>query len=131
MRCRPQRATGTEGPMSAVPPAALSPGVRVKVLDLGVEAEVVSGPDPEGRVQLRRGSWSIQSHVGRLAEAVSADPVEKPAAGVWSTPEALPLEMELRGMEPRRPLGAFGQGIDRAVVGGLPQVPGVPGAGRG
>ena len=43
------------------------PGRRVRVADLGIEAEVASAPDAEGRVQLRRGSWSIQSHVNRLA----------------------------------------------------------------
>src|SRR5262249_26773731 len=39
-----QQATGTEGPPPALRDAALAPGARVRVLDLGVEAEVVSGP---------------------------------------------------------------------------------------
>ena len=126
-----QRATGTEGPLAPRRPAAVSPGARVTVLDLGVEAEVVSGPDDEGRVQLRRGSWSIQSHVGRLAEAVSPAPVEKPVGGVWTTPEALPLEVDLRGMEASDALVALDQGIDRAVLGGLSELRVIHGIGRG
>jgi len=124
-----QQATGTEGPH--LRPAAILPGARVKVLDLGVEAEVVSGPDGEGRVQLRRGNWSIQSHVGRLAEAVSAPLKEKTAAGVWSTPEAMPLEVDLRGMEASDAVAALDQGIDRAVLGGLSELRVIHGVGRG
>ena len=124
-----QRANGTED--SHARPAAILPGARVKVLDLGVEAEVVSGPDGEGRVQLRRGSWSIQSHVGRLAEAVPAPVQEKAAAGVWAAPEAIPLELDLRGMEASDALGALDQGIDRAVLGGLSELRVIHGVGRG
>jgi DNA mismatch repair protein MutS2 len=124
-----QQATGTEGPHAR--PAAILPGVRVKVLDLGVEAEVVSGPDDEGRVQLRRGNWSIQSHVGRLAEAVSAPPAEKAAAGVWSIPEAMPLEVDLRGMEASDAVTELDQGIDRAVLAGLTELRVIHGVGRG
>lgn len=45
----------------------LVPGARVRVVDLDVEAEVVSAPDAEGKVLLRRGSWTINTHASRLA----------------------------------------------------------------
>ncbi len=126
-----QQATGTEGPAAPLGPAAIAPGARVRVLDLGVEAEVVSGPDLEGRVQLRRGSWSIQSHVGRLAQADAAPAPAQPVTGTWSVPEGVPLEVDLRGLDVTEALGALDQGVDRAVLAGFSEVRVIHGIGRG
>jgi DNA mismatch repair protein MutS2 len=126
-----QQATGTEGPPPTLSAGAITPGARVRVLDLGVEAEVVSGPDPEGRVHLRRGSWNIQSHVGRLAEAGGASTPARPVAGTWSVPEGVPLEVDLRGMDAADALAALDQGIDRAVLAGFTEVRVIHGIGRG
>jgi len=116
------------------PPATIEPGQRVRVRDLGVEADVVSGPDSEGRVRLRRGSWSIESHVDRLSAAAPADggaPARRPIAS-WSTPEdAAPLEVDLRGMESEEALVALDAGLDRAALVGLSELRIVHGVGRG
>jgi DNA mismatch repair protein MutS2 len=47
------------------------------------------------------------------------------------TPEALPLEVDLRGMETGEALQALDQGIDRAVLGGLSELRVIHGVGRG
>jgi DNA mismatch repair protein MutS2 len=116
------------------PPARITPGLKVRVRDLGVEAEVVSAPDAEGRVRLRRGSWSIESHVDRLSELAapeSAAPARRPVAS-WSAPEeAPPLEVDLRGMESGEALTALDAGLDRAVLVGLSELRIVHGVGRG
>src|SRR5438445_348016 len=52
----------------------LAVGQRVRVADLGIEAEVATLPDAEGKLTLRRGSWNIQSHVSRLAATEGAPP---------------------------------------------------------
>ena len=113
----------------------LEPGRRVRVRDLDVEAEVVSGPDAEGRVLLRRGSWSIHSHVGQLesARAEAADAARPVAARVsWEAPEEAPgLEVDLRGMEVDEALQALDRGLDRAVMGGFGELRVIHGVGKG
>jgi len=126
------KATGTEGPIAPLDPTALAPGARVRVVDLGVEAEVVAGPDREGRVQLRRGSWQIQSHVARLTPASeAAAPAPRPVNGTWAVPEGTPLEIDLRGMEAADAIVALDQGVDRAVLAGFTEVRVIHGVGRG
>jgi DNA mismatch repair protein MutS2 len=119
----------------AAPPARIVPGLRVRVRDLGVEAEVVSAPDAEGRVRLRRGSWSIESHVDRLSEVAAspgeATPARRPAAS-WEAPEGgAPVEVDLRGMESDEALTALDAGLDRAILVGLSELRIVHGVGRG
>ena len=126
--------------LGAPPPAPalegpLDPGRRVRVRNLDVEAEVVSGPDGEGRVRLRRGSWSIHSHVGQL-EAVhpaAAGAAERPAPRAsWNAPEEAPgLEIDLRGMEADEALRNLDQGLDRAVLSGFSGLRVIHGVGRG
>jgi len=114
--------------------AAVNVGQRVRVADLGVEAEVVAAPDAEGRVTLRRGSWTIQSHVSKLAAAgPSAPRPERPAAlATWEAPaEAPALEVDVRGLEVDEALRALDAGLDRAVVGGLGELRVIHGIGRG
>ncbi len=126
---------------------AVTPGQRVRLRDLGVEAEVVSGPDAEGRVTLRRGSWSIQSHLGQLepltgdggrAEASAPGASTSPPApeplvrAAWESPEEAPsLEVDLRGMEVEEALQSLDLGLDRAVLGGISELRIIHGVGRG
>ncbi len=125
--------TGAAG--ESLAPGALALGQRVRVLDLGVEAEVVSLPDAEGKVALRSGSWNIQSHVSRLVRPAegAAAPRRAVAGGAsWTAAdEAPPLEVDLRGMEVDEALIALDRGLDRAVVSGLSDLRIVHGVGRG
>jgi len=121
-----------------LPLEAVTAGRRVRVTDLGIEAEVVSGPDADGRVVLRRGNWSIQSHVARLAAVPGAGtpgggrPPNGGAAVAWeSSDEAPPVMVDLRGMEAEEALRALDQGLDRAVLAGLGELRVVHGIGRG
>ena len=122
-------------PESSVPtvPANLTPGARVRVTDLGFEATFVSGPDAEGRVQLRRGSFSIQSHVSRLAAAESAAPSRGrvPLARYEASDDPPPLETDLRGMDVGEALGGVDHALDRAVLAGLHEVRIIHGIGTG
>ncbi len=133
---REQDALSGAGAASGAPvaPVAIAVGQRVRVVDLGVEAEVVSGPDAEGRVRLRRGSWNIESHASRLAEAATAGsaPDTRPLSGTWSAPEeGAALEVDLRGLERDEALAALDAGLDRAARGGLAELRIVHGIGRG
>jgi DNA mismatch repair protein MutS2 len=124
-------ASGSEAP-AASPPATLVAGQRVRVVDLGVEAEIVSGPDAEGRVRLRRGNWNIESHASRLAAAAPAGTQPRPVAGTWNAPEeSPPLELDLRGMDREEALRALDAGLDRAVMNGLSEIRIVHGVGTG
>lgn len=132
-----QAAGGTTEPAAPVEVAA---GQRVRVRDLGVEAEVVSGPDAEGRVLLRRGSWSIHSHVSRLEapEAARAAgggtpaPAARGPAGTWQQPEEPPaLEVDLRGLEMDEAVRALDQALDRATLAGFGELRIVHGIGKG
>jgi DNA mismatch repair protein MutS2 len=115
---------------------------------------VVSGPDAEGKVQLQRGSFGIQSHVSRLAAPAGearahrtageaggrmdrgdgADRGEQ-ASGVvarWDLPDEVPpLEVDLRGMEVDEALRHLDNGLDRGVLAGLGELRIVHGVGRG
>jgi DNA mismatch repair protein MutS2 len=127
------RALGLPETEPAAGPPVLTPGSRVRVTDLGFEATLVSGPDAEGRVQLRRGSFSIQSHVSRLAAAASAPAakVRGPAARFEGSDEPPPLEADLRGMDVSEALGSVDQALDRAVLAGLHEVRIIHGIGTG
>jgi len=110
----------------------ISPGQRVRVTDLGVEAEVVNAPDAEGKVVLQRGSWTIHSHVSRLAAAESGGAAIPSRAVRWEAAEEAPaLEIDLRGMEVEEALRTVDQGLDRAVLAGLSQLRIVHGIGKG
>ena len=119
--------------------AGLVPGARVRVRDLDVEAEILSGPDPEGRVELRRGGWTIQSHVSKLAPpaagGVSGSGGPAPRAGAvatWNVPEeAVAVEVDLRGMEVEAALSALDTSLDRGVLSGLHELRIIHGVGRG
>ena len=114
-------------------PVSLTPGSRVRVTDLGFEATLVSGPDAEGRVQLRRGSFTIQSHVSRLAAApaVATPVVRGPSARFESSDEPPPLEADLRGMDVTEALGEVDRALDRAVLASLSEVRLIHGLGTG
>jgi DNA mismatch repair protein MutS2 len=133
-----QRAVGDAlGPAAAPPPLGpLTTGRRVRVRDLDVEAEVVSGPDADGRVLLRRGSWSIHSHVGQLELARGAEvnpgPAAPTAGASWEGPEdAAGLEVDLRGRETDEALRELDHGLDRAVLNGFAELRVIHGVGRG
>jgi DNA mismatch repair protein MutS2 len=118
-------------------PARLEVGARVRDRELGVEGEIVSGPDVEGRVTLRRGNWNIHSHVSRIEAALPGGPeagegrARGPAA-TWEAPDAPPgLEVDLRGMEADEALGTLDQALDRAVLGSFSELRIVHGIGRG
>ena len=126
-------ALGLPEPVVERGPLSLEPGSRVRVTDLGFEATLVSGPDAEGRVQLRRGSFSIQSHVSRLAPAAPerASAVRGPAARFEASDEPPPLEADLRGLEVTEALGAVDHALDRAVLSGLHELRIIHGIGTG
>lgn len=128
-----RKAATDEAPV-AEPLAVVEPGDRVRVLDLGIEAEVVAGPDPEGRVQLRRGSWNIQSHLRKLARpesAASERTARSPSAAVIRDEEAPSIEVDVRGREADEALREVDQALDRAVLSGFHELRIVHGIGRG
>ncbi len=130
---------GGAGPEPAPAAEALVVGGRVRVVDLGVEAELVSGPDAEGKVVLRRGGWTIHSHVSRLGAPgedggtkAAALPPGAGAPASWELPDETPaLELDLRGMEMGQALDELDRGLDRAVLSGLSELRIVHGVGRG
>jgi DNA mismatch repair protein MutS2 len=113
------------------PDLDLAPGVRVRLLDLNIEAEVVDGPDQAGQVTLQRGAWRIQAHRSRLARAAEGGP-EAPLPAWQAAGEPEPaLEVDLRGLEATDALAALDRALDRAVVSGLRELRVVHGIGRG
>jgi DNA mismatch repair protein MutS2 len=117
----------------ALPADAIDPGRQVRVTDLGVIAQVVSPPDPEGKVVLKRGNWTIHSHVTRLAPAdAESAPLKARASASWETQEAAPsLEIDLRGMEVEEAIRTVDEGLDRAILAGLTELRIVHGIGKG
>jgi DNA mismatch repair protein MutS2 len=115
------------------PPSVIAIGRRVRVADLGIEAEIASLPDGEGRLTLRRGSFTIQSHVSKLRAAAEADrPAVRPVAATYEPAEEAPrLEVDLRGMEPDEALREVDQALDRAVLASFGEVRIIHGIGKG
>jgi DNA mismatch repair protein MutS2 len=138
-------ALGMPERVSEPAPLVLAPGSRVRVTDLGFEATLVHGPDAEGRVELRRGSITIRSHVSRLAAPEAAPdagtsrrharPGEPrrsgPAVRTELSDEAPPLETDLRGLDAGEALERVDQALDRAVIVGLSEVRLIHGIGTG
>jgi len=115
------------------PPAEITIGRRVRVADLGIEAEIASLPDTEGRLTLRRGSWNIQSHVSKLLEPGEARaPATRPLAATYEPAAETPrLEVDLRGMEPDEALREVDLALDRALLASFAEVRIIHGIGRG
>ena len=132
LRRRTSEAAGMEAAGAPLPVAELAVGRRVRIVDLGIEAEVASLPDAEGRVQLRRGSWSIQSHVSKLATPDAAAPVKRPNTATLTRAEEVPrLEVDLRGMEADEAVREVDLGLDRATLAGILELRIIHGIGRG
>lgn len=128
-----EKTGGDELPVHALPVEALTPGRQVRVSDLGVDAEVVAGPDAEGRVTLRRGNWTIHSRADRLVAAEAAPrAATQPVTGQWSTGDEAPsLDVDVRGLDVDDALRALDAGLDRAVVAGFQELRVIHGIGRG
>jgi DNA mismatch repair protein MutS2 len=125
-------------------PAVFAPGATVWVRDLGVTAKVVSGPDDDGRVLLERGAWRITSRADQCfapedAAASGAAPAgaargasRKGAPAAASLPEVeAGLTVDVRGLDQEDALRRVDDGLDRAVVAGLPDLRIIHGVGRG
>jgi len=123
-------------------PQDLVPGRKVRVRELGVDAEIAEMPDADGNVRLKRGSWTIQSHVSQL-EPLDATAPATPRTGAargaaparpvatWDAGDAPPVEANLRGMDADEALRVLDHAIDRAVLGGLSELRVIHGIGRG
>ena len=127
-------------------PAVFTPGSTVWVRDLGVTAKVVSGPDDDGKVLLERGAWRITSRAdqcfaaedaagtgGTASASGGAAAKRGAAAGRGATiPEVEPgLTVDVRGLDQEEALRKVDDGLDRAVVAGLPDLKIIHGVGRG
>ena len=133
-------------------PREVGPGTRVRVPELGLEAEIAEGPDRAGNVKLKRGGWSIQSHVSKLEPVGGPETAGRPASTPGNTPGArrgsgtrsqerapgatweageAPLDVDLRGAEVDEALRALDQALDRAVVSGLTELRVIHGMGKG
>ncbi len=131
-------AHGVTGAAAAQPLARdeVAPGLKVRVGSLGMEAEVVSAPDRDGQVQLRRGAWTIKVHLDDLARvpAGAAKPTQVTRApessATWESDEA-PLEVDLRGKEVDEALLSLDHALDRAVLAGMHELKIVHGVGKG
>jgi len=128
-----RRVAPEAGPDPGAPPAEIAVGRRVRVADLGIDAEIGSLPDAEGRLTLKRGSWSIQSHVSKLREAgPSEGPTERPIPATYEpAPEAPRLEVDLRGMEPEEALREVDLALDRALLANFGELRIIHGIGKG
>jgi DNA mismatch repair protein MutS2 len=127
-------AAGGEDAPAALSAAELAVGHKVRITDLGVDAEIVSGPDTDGRVHLKRGTWSIQSHIDRLARIEGGpthDADVRPRVNWEASDDAQPLEVNLVGLDSGEAIRMLDQGLDRAVVSGLNELRIVHGIGRG
>jgi DNA mismatch repair protein MutS2 len=128
---RAREAGGTEA-ASPSKPLEIAVGRRVRVLDLNLEAEILSLPDGEGRVKLRRGLMTITSHVNRLAAAEqTAAPTRTPVATYTPADESPRLDVDLRGMEVDDALREVDHGLDRAVLSGIGELRIIHGIGKG
>jgi DNA mismatch repair protein MutS2 len=122
---------------SGSPPSEIALGRRVRVADLGIEAEIATLPDAEGRLTLRRGSWNIQSHVSKLLEPgeggrPAARPIAAANASSYDPAEEAPrLEVDLRGMEVDEALREVDQALDRAVLASFGELRIIHGIGKG
>jgi DNA mismatch repair protein MutS2 len=132
LRNRAGEAAGLEPAGIALSPEQVTIGRRVRVAELGIEAEVASSPDAEGRVMLKRGAWSIQSHVSKLSAPESQPAAKRPnTLAVVRSEELPPLEVDLRGMEPDEAIREVDQALDRATLAGVPELRIIHGIGRG
>jgi DNA mismatch repair protein MutS2 len=129
----PQALGLPEPEREAEAPLSLEPGARVRVIDLGFDAVVVSAPDSHGNVRLRKNALGITSHVSKLRAADRSEAKRPMGATVHyeSTDAPPPVEADLRGLEVGDALSAVDQALDRAVVSGLTEVRLIHGIGTG
>ena len=114
-------------------PLVLEPGARVRVIDLGFDAVVVSPPDSHGNVRLRKNALGITSHVSKLraAEGAKGNAIKGATVHYESSDAPPPVEADLRGLDVGEALSAVDQALDRAVMSGLTEVRIIHGIGTG
>ena len=115
------------------PPRNLKPGDRVRIVHLGTEAGVLSGPDAKGEVQLQAGVMKMKVHISQLELLKEEKPKER--VGVRSMVDmqhrAVAQEVDLRGMALEEALGEVDKFLDDAVLAALGVVSIIHGKGTG
>jgi DNA mismatch repair protein MutS2 len=103
---------------------------------LGRDVEVVREPDEGGRVLVSQGGLRVELPIGtlRVRETAGAAP-EAPARSrppvTRPEPEAVPLEVDLRGLRVDESLVALDRALDRALLAGLRELRVIHGKGTG
>ena len=80
----------------------------------------------KGREGPSQAAGSVDPPAGAESPALSRGP-----SAIWEVPEALPLELDLRGMDMEEALRTLDQGLDRGIVSGLSELRIIHGVGRG
>ncbi len=130
-RWRPARKRSQR--VRAAPPD-LSPGSRVRLAGLGQIAEVVSGPSPEGEVEVQLGAFraTVRSEQLEAAPAAAARDGRSRLSAVRATPVVdVELELHLRGLRVEEALARLDEYLDYAFRAGYPSVRIVHGKGTG
>ncbi len=115
------------------PPRDLKPGDTVRIVHLGNDGVVISGPDAKGEVQLQVGVMKMKAHLSQLE-------LKKPEKGKTRTVvqskvdmqyRAVAMEIDLRGMALGEALEEVDKFLDNSVLSSLATVQLIHGKGTG
>jgi len=114
-------------------PKTVKPGDRVRILTLGAEGTVLSGPDEKGEVTLQAGAMKFKANISqlRMIQAAKAPEQSTVKAKTGMMTRTVATECDVRGMSLEEALSAVGLYLDEAVLAGLNEVYIIHGKGTG
>ncbi len=123
---------GEKSQTNFTPPKSVRPGDSVEIVHLGTRGTVLAPADRNGEVQLQAGILKMKAHISQLRLLEPEKPVQSRVLNKASAARpAVPMEVDVRGMNLEEALNAVDTYLADATLAGLNEVSIIHGKGTG
>lgn len=123
---------GEKSQTNFTPPKSVRPGDSVEIVHLGTRGTVLAPPDRNGEVQLQAGILKMKAHISQLRLVEAEKPAQSRVLNKASSARpAVPMEVDVRGMNLEEALNAVDTYLADATLAGLNEVSVIHGKGTG
>lgn len=114
---------GEKSQTNFTPPKSVRPGDSVEIVHLGTRGTVLAPADRNGEVQLQAGILKMKAHISQLRLLEPEKPVQSRVLNKASAARpAVPMEVDVRGMNLEEALNAVDTYLADATLAGLNEV---------
>ncbi|MCI6377289.1 MAG: endonuclease MutS2 [Clostridiales bacterium] len=123
---------GEKSQTNFTPPKSVRPGDSVEIVHLGTRGTVLAPADRNGEVQLQAGILKMKAHISQLRLVEAEKPAQSRVLNKTSSARpAVPMEVDVRGMNLEEALNAVDTYLADATLAGLNEVSVIHGKGTG